>query len=229
MNNKLRAILNRICAVLFPPRCIMCHRLLPEVTVCHTCRSALAEHAAVHVDAPPFVFEAYAPFYYEGAVRRAIIRLKFNRAAAYAAPLAELMRECLEEHLLGRFDLITWVPISKKRLRQRGYDQSLLIAKCLADWFSIPLVSTLTKVRDTPRQSTRNSASERRANVLGVYAPTNADFQQKNILLIDDVLTTGATISECARTLKCAGAGKIFVLTTAKTGKQKKRIENCAK
>lgn len=225
MNNKLRAILNRICAVLFPPRCIMCHRLLPEVTICHTCRSALA----AHVDAPPFVFEAYAPFYYEGAVRRAIIRLKFNRAAAYAAPLAELMRECLEEHLLGRFDLITWVPISKKRLRQRGYDQSLLIAKCLADWFSIPLVSTLTKVRDTPRQSTRSSASERRANVLGVYAPTNADFQQKNILLIDDVLTTGATISECARTLKCAGAGKIFVLTTAKTGKQKKRIENCAK
>ena len=108
------------------------------------------------------------------------------------------------------------MPISKKRLRRRGFDQSRYLAASLCvDWHTAP-VETLRKVADNPPQSGAADAAARRANVLGVYEATAA-AAGKRWLLVDDVVTTGATLGECVRVLKEAGAADVVCLTLAAT------------
>jgi ComF family protein len=108
------------------------------------------------------------------------------------------------------FDLLTWIPISAQRLRKRGYDQVELLAQKVARELNRPLVPTLKKIRHNQPQSGIVGAAERRANVLGAYSILDgADVAGKRILLLDDILTTGATASECSRVLLTAGAAEV--------------------
>jgi len=117
---------------------------------------------------------------------------------------------------LNEFDLIVPIPLHPTRLRERGYNQSALIADMLAEELNIPVDKrNLQRVRHTPNQA-RLSQKERWTNVKAAFKikPHN-NFRQKNILLVDDLFTTGATVSQAAKTLKAAGAAKVNVLTIA--------------
>ena len=122
--------------------------------------------------------------------------------------------------------------MSRKRLRKRGYDQARLLAEAACRlWDTMP-VRLLEKTVDNPAQSGLTEAAARRANVLGVYAPCpGAEIQGKRILLIDDICTTGATLTECVRVLKDAGAAEVVCAAVAhtreeKTGKDRRKDEN---
>ena len=141
---------------------------------------------------------AYA---YEDPLRQSLLRYKFQGrsyyAGAYGAMLghADYLRERLE------FDVITWVPVSRKRRRKRGYDQAELLAKATARELGRCAEPLLEKFRDIPPQSgIQEVPARRKANVLGVYRMRpGAAVQGKRVLLIDDILTTGATLGEAAR------------------------------
>ena len=118
------------------------------------------------------------------------------------------------------FDFITWVPVSAKRKRKRGYDQAEIVAQSVGRELGIKPTRLLKKLRDNPAQSGLQS-EQRRANVLGVYAFTGeTDLRGKRILLIDDVFTTGSTAEECARVLKSADASEVHCATVAAAQKE---------
>ena len=110
------------------------------------------------------------------------------------------------------------MPVSRQRLRKRGYDQArYLCASLCVDWHTEPQ-ETLRKVRDNPAQSGLEDAAARRANVLGVYEAVKPEkIAGKRFLLVDDICTTGSTLGECVRVLKAAGAAEVVCLTLAVT------------
>ena len=113
--------------------------------------------------------------------------------------------------------MISWIPLSKKRLRQRGYDQARLIAEEIAAKTGLPCRQLLQKVKNNSAQSLTRDAKQRRENVAGVYAlDDGADVSGLRILLVDDVVTTGATMSEAARILRKEGAKSVFGVTLAR-------------
>ena len=143
-----------------------------------------------------------------------MLRLKFQGASEIAEPLGELAARCAAERFGGEFDTVTWVPVSRKRLRKRSYDQAELLARSACRHWDTQPVRLLEKTVDNPPQSGIRDDAARRANVLGVYRVTG-DAAGKRILLIDDICTTGATLTECIRTLEAAGAGQVVCVTVA--------------
>lgn len=218
----LPALLN----LLFPPKCPFCGRLLEkgQVLLCPDCQRDLPWTQGAHGEQKlEFVDLCAAPLWYRDKVRRSHHRYKFSGVQAYVGPYVVLMAQCVEDHLLGRFDVITWVPLSRWRLWRRGYDQSRLLAEGLAGKLGVPCRCMLKKKRHTTAQSGLTGESERRANVLGAYKPaSDAQIMGRRILLVDDVVTTGATLSECARVLRTAGAAEVVCVTLAMTGKGQK-------
>ena len=145
------------------------------------------------------------------------LRYKFGGLSVYAPKYAELMCACIERNGLS-FDLISWAPLGPKRLRKRGYDQAKLLALEISKRFGIPCAQLLNKTADNPPQSGTGSAEKRRANVSGVYRVREpALAADRRVLLVDDIVTTGATISECAKELKTAGAKCVCAATLSRS------------
>lgn len=120
-------------------------------------------------------------------------------------------------------DILSWVPVSRLRKLKRGYDQSELLARAIAKELDCDIIPVLKKIRHTPPQSGIRDAAHRRANVRGSYrAKTPSILAGKRILLIDDVVTTGATGSECARVLLTAGAEEVYLAAVAAASNDKK-------
>ena len=114
------------------------------------------------------------------------------------------------------FDILTWIPISSARKFRRGYDQTQVFAQVAAKELGRELTPTLKKIRNTKPQSTAGSADKRRANILGAYRVIDPSLvKDKRILLMDDILTTGVTASECAKMLLIAGAKEVNLATLA--------------
>ncbi len=165
--------------------------------------------------------DAVAPFYYKEPLRSAILRFKFHGLANYDAQFAAWMAIWVRDKLAGKYDLITWVPCSPIRRFTRGYDQAELLAKALAKELNCPVLRTLKKVRHNRKQSKTKDAARRRANVLGVYRAYKPErYTGKRILVVDDILTTGATLSECGKILRMAGAGDLVCAVIAATEMQ---------
>jgi len=204
--------------LLFPPRCVFCRSFLKNSrdAVCPACKKTLPytrEGNLLHGD---HFSLCIAPLYYEGIVRESLLRYKFHNAPGYAKTYAGLLSDCIRQNLVGRYDMISWVPVSKKRLRERGYDQAMLLALETALLLDDVAISTLVKVRDVEKQSTVGSAEKRRANIAGAFAAEDPELiVGKRILLIDDIVTTGSTLSECAATLKAAGAKEVLCAAVA--------------
>lgn len=153
---------------------------------------------------------------YEGNVREALLRFKFQGRSFYAESFAPLLAAAASALPADAFDAVTWIPVSRRRKRKRGYDQTLLLARRAASILDKPLEGCLEKWRDNPPQSTLCSADGRRANVLGVYRPhRGASCAGKRYLLLDDILTTGATAREAARALLSAGASAVYFAALA--------------
>ena len=157
--------------LLFPPRCAFCRALLKkgETGMCAACEKNLPYTSGGGRQKGDFVEACVAPLYYEGTVREALLRYKFDGATAYASLFGRLLADCVRENLAGRYDLISWVPLSGRRLRERGYDQAMLLALAAALELSDVAVETLRKVSDVPPQSGTGDAAARRANISGAY------------------------------------------------------------
>lgn len=157
-----------------------------------------------------------AVWYYEENVRKSILRYKFHGKRSYAAAYGRILAmKVLETHPEG-LDVLTWVPVSPRRKLQRGYDQVELLAKAVGRELGMKPVSTLKKIRHNRPQSGIQGDAERKANVLGVYRVKHPEqFRDKRVLLLDDILTTGATAGECARMLKTAGAKEVHCAALA--------------
>ena len=156
-------ILDFILDLLYPPRCPFCRRLLSDgdETVCRDCRRRYTEQRpGGYRREIPHTKYVIAPLAYEGAVRESMHRYKFNGVTAYARTYAEIIGKCIDENQIS-CDIITWVPLSRKRLRRRGYDQARLIAEELARYLKIDSRPLLKKIRNTKPQSRTGNAAQR--------------------------------------------------------------------
>jgi competence protein ComFC len=151
---------------------------------------------------------------YEGLARELVHRLKYNDKREIAFTMAAMMHEAVLGEKV-KFDYIVPVPISKKRMKKRGYNHAELIGRELSDITGVSIINTLERIKDTSSQVLLN-VDERWYNVKGAFKHMN-DLTDKYILLIDDVITTGATAHYCAEELKAAGAKKVTVVTFART------------
>ena len=202
--------------LLFPRRCAFCRRLTQNgALVCPRCCGTLPYTGAAAKQRFSSL-ECYSPLYYTDEVRSSLLRYKFGGLNAYAKVYGEFLSKCIDENGIS-CDSITWVPLSGRRLRRRGYDQAGLLAEELSRRMSVPCAAMLRKKRDNRAQSTVGNAENRRRNVKGVYeALTSATIRGKRVLLVDDIVTTGATLSACAAELKKAGAKEIVAVTVAR-------------
>lgn len=212
----IEALLN----LLFPPKCPFCGKVQDVPGICPDCEKDLPWiPGAEALREGPGGLRCAGAVWYEKTVRDALLRLKFQGASEIAEPLGELIARCAAEQFGGEFDTVTWVPVSKKRLRKRGYDQSELLARSACRFWDIRPVRLLEKKVDNPAQSGIHDGAARRANVLGVYEAVG-DVAGKRILLIDDICTTGATLIECTRVLEDAGAEQVVCVAVALTRKE---------
>lgn len=222
----MRAMLKWLLDLLYPPKCMLCHRLMEDTDAptCGRCMDECEEYDEKSRKVKNFKKSA-ASFYYEGHVRNAIRRFKFYGMTSYCTTFARWMTGRIQSELDGMYDLISWVPCSKRRKWTRGYDQAELLAKELAKQLGAPCIQTLEKIRHTPRQSSMKDVAKRRANVIGAYKAVEPQrIKGKRILLVDDVLTTGSTMSECGKTLLLAGSGELVCAAIAAVGQNSDRI-----
>ena len=203
--------------LLFPPKCVLCGKLLEkeESDLCRQCRVEAPVYPN-HKSAPQFLDSFAAVWYYEGNVRKSLLRYKFHNARSFAPAYGRfLAMKLLQTHPEG-FDVLTWVPVSRRRKFRRGYDQVELIARAVGTELGMSPVRLLKKIRHNRPQSGISDAAQRRANVLGVYQVVpRQDIAGKRILLLDDILTTGATAGEAARVLLTAGAKEVHCAAVA--------------
>ena len=204
-------IRDAILRLLFPPKCILCGKLLTdaETDLCRSCRTDSPE---CHKNNLTFSFlDSWAAvWYYDGYIRKSLHRYKFGKARHYAPAYGRLLAMKLLAEYPEGFDVLTWIPVSRIRKFTRGYDQVELLAAAVGRELGMEPVRTLRKLRNNPPQSGIDRIEKRRANVLGIYRAENPDLVKgKRVLLLDDILTTGATAGECARVLLTAGAREV--------------------
>ena len=210
--------------MIFPPKCVLCTRFLrkEETDLCHQCRTHMEFFPGSKTNIP-FVAHWTSLWYYKDNARSSVHRFKFGNRRHYAQSYGRLLGLRLSDTLYADVDLVTWIPVSALRKLRRGYDQSKLLADAVGKELSLPVVQLLKKIRHTPPQSLLKHAPQRRANVLNAYKIVDpALVAGKRILLLDDVVTTGATASECARMLLTAGAKEVNLATVAVAKHDKK-------
>ena len=238
--NKLKALLNKVWDFLYPDNleCIFCSAEINENRELACCEKCLDEYfkgrkvcakcgdkitsktnyclACKKEICLEYEF-ARAPFVYEGNAKKLVFNLKYNNGKWLAKYMAEFMKNEFEE-MAVEVDAIIPIPLHNKRLIERGYNQSELLANELSKKIAIPaILNNLVKTKETTTQ-TKLTKAERQENLKGCFEITNkSEIAGKNILLIDDVFTTGATIEEASKVLKNAGANKIYILTFAHT------------
>lgn len=208
--------------LLIPPSCGLCDRPLGPASgevICDSCRAAVTLFPSPRnlvAEGPLDGLWALGP--YEGLLKEGVIRLKFHQRRRLARLVGELGPPGLFDG--RRYDAIVPVPLHPRRARGRGYNQAALLAVEVGKRLGIPVAPwALQRWRPTPPQSGLEQ-SERRKNIRGVFAPGTGcgdKLGDKSILLVDDVTTTGATLAECARVLKKAGAALVDGFVLART------------
>ena len=205
--------------LLFPPKCVFCRRVLSrgDEGLCDKCIESLPFAEDFGKQAGDSYDFCISPLYYRGTVRKSILRFKFGGASAYAEVYGKLLADCIRECPDIKYDLISWVPLSSKRKRKRGYDQAMLLALATALELDDVAVEILKKPHDVQAQSELGDKAERSANISGAYVADDAELiEGKSILLIDDVVTTGSTLSECAKVLCASGASSVVCAALAR-------------
>lgn len=211
---------SNILDILFPPKCTFCGKVIIRHTqcLCDKCSSNLPYTKGAQCSQKGDFFDTcVSPLFYEDDVRKSILRFKFKSIISYTECYGRQMADCVRDNLAGQYDLITWVPLSIKRAKTRGYDQAMLLAMAVALELDNVAVDTLVKNLHVQPQSSIEDSEKRRANVSGVYDIKDAELiAERKILLVDDIITTGATLSECARTLLLGGAESVVCATLAR-------------
>lgn len=202
----------------FPPKCIFCGKLLSreERHYCLACRDKLPE--TDRRKAVRLTTGCVAPFLYQELVRDALLRFKFGSRPYYAEAFGPMIAAKLQN---CEADFVTWIPVSGRRKFARGYDQAQLLAEEVAKSLQLSCISTMKK-HHRKKQSRMRSPAERRANIAGAFTVKHPEqVAGKVILLIDDICTTGATMSEAALMLSTAGAKQIHGAVLAMTEETK--------
>lgn len=200
--------------LLFPPKCPFCGRVVEERGICSDCAQILSRTDDTAGKLLPGGVPCAAPFWYEGRVREGLLRLKFQGASTAAEPIGAEMAQCAAERFSGGFDVVAWIPVSRKRLRRRGYDQARLLAEAMCRvWSSTPEM-LLEKCVENAVQSRQKTPNDRWRNVQNAYRGLPA-AQGKRVLLVDDICTTGATLSAGVKALLEAGAESVVCITAA--------------
>jgi competence protein ComFC len=221
--------LSALADLFYPERCVGCERRASDV-LCRTCFDALPRvgspvcgRCGLPTAFATFVCEecknvdfgfqsARAPLKYDGVGKQVVHALKYRGYKRVVGRLAApLMLQVVGE---GHFDAVVPVPLHSSRLRKRGFNQAELLARGVAEKLKATVSDTLEVVRGT-RDQVELSAAQRRANVAGAYTATKP--LRGKILLIDDVFTTGATMSACAGTMVRAGAEEVHALSLCRT------------
>ena len=182
-----------------PPVCRHCGLPSRELQICSACWQQKSHGIRT-------------PYYFEGTLRAMVHRLKYRRARHLAEPLGLLMVDFLKTRPFPDVDAVVPVPLYPTRLKERGYNQSVLLAQVISTHIGIPVAEDcLERVRDTPAQMSL-PARERAANVRGAFRPLNRQLAGGAVLLIDDVCTTGATLEACAAALKRSRTKEVWAL-----------------
>jgi competence protein ComFC len=221
--------LSALADLFYPERCVGCERRASDV-LCRTCfdtlprvgspvcgrcglPTAFATFVCEECKNVDFGFQsARAPLKYDGVGKQVVHALKYRGYKRVVGRLAApLMLQVVGE---GHFDAVVPVPLHSSRLRKRGFNQAELLARGVAEKLKATVSDTLEVVRGT-RDQVELSAAQRRANVAGAYTATKP--LRGKILLIDDVFTTGATMSACAGTMVRAGAEEVHALSLCRT------------
>ncbi len=155
-------------------------------------------------------------FHFEGVIRQAVHDLKYHHIKALSGLMADYLAEYLKANPVPG-DAIMPVPVHKNRIKQRGYNQSALIAGHLGKKLGIPVITTcLVRSRDSLPQARSANVDQRKKNVMGAFSCASAASDYRNIILIDDVCTSGATLEACAAALKKSGFNSVWGLTVAR-------------
>jgi ComF family protein len=225
---------NALKQVFFPHHCFLCNEVIyPHQRLCGHC----AKHAPYIL--PPICercgrntddcccgkhrhsfARCVSPFYHKGTTQTGIYTLKGEGYRVTVAGFAEEMAEVIRREYGGiSFDLVTAVPLHKRERRERGFNQAQMLGQALAKRCHLPYMTVLTKITPTAPQK-ELKAVQRSGNLLGVF-DVCGDVSGKTVLLVDDVITTGTTLDECAKMLKLFGAEEVYAVTAAAAVLQK--------
>lgn len=191
--------------VITPPLCPRCGKPQASGTLCPVCL-----HEQVNIDG------IRSPFRFDGLIREAIHQLKYDNLRVLAKPLAELLNDYLVGNPLPG-EVLVPVPLHRKRLRERGYNQSTLLAQALSKLSRLPVIDDcLIRKQYAPPQTRTATVDERLSNVADAFACQDRRLNGKQILLLDDVSTSGATLNASAAALKASGASTVWGLVLAR-------------
>ena len=232
--------------LLFPPCCIICGApLTGDEILCGGCKQYL-NHPAGRKRCPVcflstdrcgcgkrlYYEQVAAPFLRDTPAKRTVDRMKFRNRLDLIRPLAQCMKYALDERdMTAKPDLITYIPMDRKMEKKRGYNQAALLARELSELTNLPCVPLLEKYIETPTLHETESRLNRPGALLGAYEPVREAipaFEGKNVLLTDDIVTTGATFNEAAKTLMIFGANKVYgaaAMLTPKTNSRSKAMQ----
>lgn len=208
-NKIILKIYNEVLDVIYPPeeKCIIC-REEGFIGLCPHCKSSI-NRATVEKDNLSYGF-------YGGVIKTLILKFKYESNFTAGYLLSNFLIEMIEEEKINA-DVICYVPMTKKAEKKRGFNQCKLMARNIGYHTNIPVSNCIKKIKNTKEQKTLTK-EERIINLKGAFKISSInEIKNKNIILIDDVMTTGATISECKYILKKSGAKQIIVLTIAKS------------
>ena len=219
------AIWDSVLDILFPPRCKFCGVLMDKSTLdpCRKCEKADFWLTPSQALVPGTEFSrCVCAAWYRDPLRTEISRFKFQNHPDHAKAYGPVLARQIRFFLPGAYDCITWMPVSEATLKKRGYDQAKGLAEETAKALGTQAIPLLVKTKNTPAQSSLADGRKRKKNVAGVYAcPDPSLVQGKRVLVIDDILTTGATLKEGARTLRQAGASQVVAAAFCRTPKDR--------
>lgn len=209
-------LLSSLRALLFPERCPFCGKLVePDEIACKDCYEELRlKHSPITGGAVGF--RCVSSFSYGGKVRRALLRIKYHDRVQYIAQFAAILADDITD-TFGKdsFDIITAVPMHKKDVKERGYNQSEMLAKELSKLLGVPYADTVVKIKRTKKQHNLKF-TERKTNLSGAFKLIDKEIVSgKRVLLIDDIITSGNTLGKCCKVISRAKPTKICCATIA--------------
>ncbi|MBS5824999.1 MAG: ComF family protein [Clostridium argentinense] len=215
----LKYLLHCISLVIYPTKeqCIICKSYTKDKIICNNCENKIKFiNKSFYIIKGNRRYKCYIVSKYDDVVKKLVLSLKYSNNYLAAELLGNYIGDLVEKEKL-KVDIITFVPISKKVRKKRGYNQAKLLAEAVSSKINKPCLDLLEKFKETKDQIGLDK-EERWSNVCNCFKfNEKLCIEGKNILLIDDVITTGATAINCVNLLKKSGAGKVYILTASKS------------